>query len=85
MHACGGARNRRQEGDVLIVSVLIAIVVNLALHSNAQGCIEVGCVNKSFLVGLSALPEPAVREEGFPRVICVCRHPTVRHREMKTP
>ena len=41
MHACGGARNRRQEGDVLIVSVLIAIVVNLALRSNAQGRIKV--------------------------------------------
>ena len=41
MHACGGARNRRQEGDVLIVSVLVAIGVNLALRSNAQGRIKV--------------------------------------------
>ena len=38
--ACGCARNRRQETNVLI-SVLFAVVVNLALRSNAQGRIEV--------------------------------------------
>ena len=55
MHACGGARNRRQEGDVLIVSVLIAIVVNLALRSNAQGRIKVPGVRQlPILVGLGA-------------------------------
>ena len=37
------ARNRRQKTNVLIVSVLFAVVrvVNLALRSNAQGSIEV--------------------------------------------
>ena len=55
MHACGGARNRRQEGDVLIVSVLVAIVVNLALRSNAQGRIKVPGVRQlPILVGLGA-------------------------------
>ena len=55
MHACGGARNRRQEGDVLIVSVLVAIVVNLALRSNAQGRIKVpGVCQLPILVGLGA-------------------------------
>ena len=55
MHACGSARNRRQEGDVLIVSVLIAIVVNLALRSNAQGRIKVPGVRQlPILVGLGA-------------------------------
>ena len=41
MHAGGCARNRRQETNVLIVSVLFAVVVNLALRSNSQGRIEV--------------------------------------------
>ena len=55
MHACGGARNRRQEGDVLIVSVLVAIGVNLALRSNAQGRIKVPGVRQlPILVGLGA-------------------------------
>ena len=55
MHACGGARNRRQEGDVLIVSVLVAIGVNLALRSNAQGRIKVPGVSQlPILVGLGA-------------------------------
>ena len=34
-------RNRRQETNVPIVSVLCAVVVNLALRSNAHGRIEV--------------------------------------------
>ena len=32
MHACGCVRNRRQETNVLIVSILPAVVVNLALR-----------------------------------------------------
>ena len=53
MHACGCARNRRQETNVLIVSVLFAVVVNLALRSNAQGRIEdVGMRKLTILVGL---------------------------------
>ena len=55
MHACGGARNRRQEGDVLIVSVLVAIGVNLALRSNAQGRIKV--------------PGPGVRQPELPILV----------------
>ena len=54
MHACGCARNRRQETNVLIVSVLLAIVVNLALRSNAQGRIEVVGMRKLIVVGLGA-------------------------------
>ena len=64
MHACGGARNRRQEGDVLIVSVLPAVVVNLALRTNAQGRIKVaGMRELPILVGLGA-SAIAVRETG---------------------
>ena len=37
VHACGCARNRSQETNVLIVSVLFAVVVNLALRSKARG------------------------------------------------
>ena len=47
VHACGCARNRSQETNVLIVSVLFAVVVNhLALRSNAhwQGRIRVEVV-----------------------------------------
>ena len=55
MHACGGARNRRQETNVLIVSILPAVVVNLALRSNAQGRIKVAGMRKlPILVGLGA-------------------------------
>ena len=55
MHACGCARHRRQETNVLIVSVLFAVVVNLALRSNAQGRIEVVGMRKlTILVGLGA-------------------------------
>ncbi len=69
MHACGGARNRRQEGDVLIVSVLVAIGVNLALRSNAQGRIKVSGVRQlPILVGLGAsaiavVGNPEIEEE----------------------
>ena len=59
MHACGCARHRRQETNVLIVSVLFAVVVNLAaaLRSNAQGRIEVVGMRKlTILVGLGAFP-----------------------------
>ena len=56
MHVCGGARNRRQEGDVLIVSVLVAIVVNLALRSNAQGRVKVPGVRQlPILMGLCVM------------------------------
>ena len=34
MQACEGARNRRQETNVLIVSILPVVVVNLALGAN---------------------------------------------------
>ena len=55
--ACGCARNRSQETNVLIVSVLFAVVVNLALRSNAQGRIEVVGMRKlTILVGLGAFP-----------------------------
>ena len=53
MHACGCARNRSQETNVLIVSVRFAVVVNLALRSNAQGRIEVVGMRKlTILVGV---------------------------------
>ena len=43
------------ERDVLIVSVLCAVVVNLALRSNAQGRIKVPGVRQlPILVGLGA-------------------------------
>ena len=55
VHACGGARSRRQETNVLIVSILPAVVVNLALRSNAQGRIKVAGMRKlPILVGLGA-------------------------------
>ena len=55
--ACGCARNRSQETNVLIVSVLFAVVVNLALRSNAQGRIEVVGMRKlTILVELGAFP-----------------------------
>jgi len=55
--ACGCARNRRQETKVLVVCVLFAVVVNLALRSNAQGRIEVVGMRKlPILVGLGAFP-----------------------------
>ena len=57
MHACGCARNRMQETNVLIVSVLFAVVVNLALRSKAQGRIEVvGMCKLTIVVGLGAFP-----------------------------
>ena len=57
MHACRCARNRRQETNVLIVSVLFAVVVNLALRSISQGCIEVVGMRKlTIVVGLGAFP-----------------------------
>ena len=69
MHACGCARNRRQETNVLIVSVLFAVVVNLALRSNAQGRIEVVGMRKlTIVVGLGAFPisvmgDPEIEDE----------------------
>ena len=59
MHACGCARNRSQETNVLIVSVLFAVVVNLALRSNSQGRIEVVGMRKLTIVvfvGWAAFP-----------------------------
>jgi len=57
VHACGCARDRRQESNVLIVSVLFAVVVNLALRSNSQGRIEVVGMRKlTIVVGLGAFP-----------------------------
>ena len=57
MQACECARNRSQETNVLIVSVLFAVVVNLALRSNAQGHIEVVGMRKlTNVVGLGAFP-----------------------------
>ena len=70
MHACGCARNRRQETNVLIVSVLFAVVVNLALRSKAQGRIEVvGMCKLTIVVGLGAFPvtsmgDPEIEDEG---------------------
>ena len=69
MHACGCARNRRQETNVLIVSVLFAVVVNLALRSKAQGRIEVvGMCKLTIMVGLGAFPvtimgDPEIEDE----------------------
>ena len=69
MHACGGARNRRQETNVLIVSILPAVVVNLALRSNAQGRIKVAGMRKlPILVGLGAsaislVGDPEIEDE----------------------
>ena len=69
MHACGCAHNRRQETDVLIVSVLFAVVVNLALRSNAQGRITVVGMRKlTIVVGLGAFPisvmgDPQIEDE----------------------
>ena len=69
MHACGCARNRRQETNVLIVSVLFAVVVNLALRSKAQGSIEVvGMCKLTIMVGLGAFPvtimgDPEIEDE----------------------
>ena len=69
MHACGCARNRRQETNVLIVSVLFAVVVNLALRSKAQGRIEVvGMCKLTIVVGLGAFPvtimgDPEIEDE----------------------
>ena len=68
MHAGGCARNRRQETNVLI-SVLFAVVVNLALRSNAQGRIEVvGMCKLTIMVGLGAFPvtimgDPEIEDE----------------------
>ena len=59
VNACGCARNRRQETNVLIVSVLFAVVVNLALRSNSQGRIEVVGMRKLTIVvfvGWAAFP-----------------------------
>lgn len=69
MHAGGCARNRRQETNVLIVSVLFAVVVNLALRSKAQGSIEVvGMCKLTIMVGLGAFPvtimgDPEIEDE----------------------
>ena len=69
MHACGCARHRRQETNVLIVSVLFAVVVNLALRSNSQGRIEVVGMRKlTIVVGLGAFPvtimgDPEIEDE----------------------
>ena len=69
MHACGSARNRRQETNVLIVSILPAVVVNLALRSNAQGRIKVAGMRKlPILVGLGAsaislVGDPEIEDE----------------------
>ena len=69
MHACGCARNRSQETNVLIVSIQFAVVVNLALRSNAQGPIEVVGMRKlTILVGLGAFPvtimgDPEIEDE----------------------
>ena len=69
MHAGGCARNRRQETNVLIVSVLVAVVVNLALRSKAQRRIEVvGMCKLTIMVGLGAFPvtimgDPEIEDE----------------------
>jgi len=66
VHACGGARNRRQESNVLIVSILPAVFVNLTLRSNAQGRIKVAGMRKlSILVGLGG---SAVAVVGDPQI-----------------
>ena len=59
----------RQETKVLVVCVLFAVVVNLALRSNAQGRIEVVGMRKlTILVGLGAFPvtimgDPEIEDE----------------------
>ena len=74
VNACGCARNRRQETNVLIVSVLFAVVVNLALRSKAQGRIEVvGMCKLTIMVGLGAFPvtimgDPEIEDEPQPRL-----------------
>ena len=66
VHACGGARNRRQESNVLIVSILPAVFVNLTLRSNAHGRIKVAGMRKlPILVGLGG---SAVAVVGDPQI-----------------
>ena len=77
MHACGGARNRRQETNVLIVSILPAVVVNLALRSNAQGRIKVAGMRKTFFSSTLGLEVPALsslpRHLNQPTAKCGCK------------
>ena len=63
MHACGCAHDRGQACDVLVVSVLALILINLALRSEVQGRIEIlGVGERATVVGLGTTPIAIVGE-----------------------
>ena len=65
MTPCGC--NRRQEGDVLTVSALSAVIIDVTPRSNAQGRIGVAEMREqSVVVGVGTTPVTIVGEDEVP-------------------